>query len=179
MKSLGDTVACTITVHHLELIVDDWAGCSHHFCKPVAKFPRDREALRQVVKEGHPRFFLGTDSAPHPRSAKETSKAAAGVFVTPFVGAYLAHILESFGALDRLEGFACRFGRQFYGIPQPTMDETNATAHLMNEKHQFQKMLVLEKKEMKIPNELEYVNEHGKVASVVPFLAGKSLTWSL
>ncbi len=52
VKSLGDTVGCTITVHHLQLIVDDWAGKCHNFCKPVAKFPSDRAALRNVVKEG-------------------------------------------------------------------------------------------------------------------------------
>lgn len=54
VKSLGDTVACTITAHHLELTVDDWAGQSFHFCKPVAKYPDDRDALREVVREGKP-----------------------------------------------------------------------------------------------------------------------------
>lgn len=52
VKSLGDTVGCTITVHHLQLVVDDWAGQCHNFCKPVAKFPHDRQALRDVVFEG-------------------------------------------------------------------------------------------------------------------------------
>lgn len=52
VKRLGDTVACSITVHHLQLIVDDWAGQPHHFCKPVAKYPHDREALREVVSSG-------------------------------------------------------------------------------------------------------------------------------
>lgn len=52
VKSLGDTVGCSITVHHLQLIVDDWAGQAHHFCKPVAKYPHDRDALRAIVKEG-------------------------------------------------------------------------------------------------------------------------------
>jgi dihydroorotase len=115
VKSLGPTVACTITIHHLMLIVDDWAGQCHHFCKPVAKYPHDREALRSVIREGHPRFFLGTDSAPHPRSAKEGSAAAAGVYTGNLVLPYLATALDAFGALDRLEDFACRFGRAFYG----------------------------------------------------------------
>lgn len=162
MKSLGSTVGCTITVHHLELTVDDWAGCCHHFCKPVAKFPRDRDALRNVVKEGHPRFFLGTDSAPHPRRAKETSKAAAGVFVTPYVAPYLAHILESFGALDKLENFACRYGRAFYGIEQPS------TSSLLN----------LERKALTIPQEIEFIDDQGALSSVVPFFAGKSVSFS-
>jgi dihydroorotase len=163
VKSLGDTVGCTITIHHLELLVDDWAGCCHNFCKPVAKFPKDRDALRQVVKEGHPRFFLGTDSAPHPRTAKETSTAAAGVFVTPFMAPYLVHILESFGALDKLNGFASKFGRQFYGIP--TLNDVS--------------LLSLEKKAFSIPTAIPYVDDQGKRAEVVPFLAGKSLGWTL
>ncbi|PAV20968.1 dihydroorotase [Pyrrhoderma noxium] len=73
VKSLGPTVGCSITVHHLALTVDDWAGQSFNFCKPVAKFPDDREALREVIREGHSRFFLGSDSAPHPVSSKSTS----------------------------------------------------------------------------------------------------------
>jgi dihydroorotase len=145
------------------LVVDDWAGCCHNFCKPVAKFPSDREALRQVVKEGHPRFFMGTDSAPHPRSAKETDVAAAGVFVTPFVAQYLATALESFGALNQLEEFACQFGRAFYGLPAAPSDI------LSN----------LTKKEFIVPSEFEYVDDNGKTASVVPFLAGKPLAYCI
>eukprot|EP00842_Homolaphlyctis_polyrhiza_P006772 jgi/Hompol1/7096/HPOL_000742-RA len=122
VKSLGPTVGCTITIHHLQLIVDDWAGQCHHFCKPVAKFPHDRDALRNVILDGHPRFFLGTDSAPHPRHTKETANAAAGVYVTPYVLPYLVQILDSFGALGRLEDFACKFGRAFYGIEQPSLE---------------------------------------------------------
>jgi len=160
VKSLGNTVGCTITVHHLYLTVDDWAGCCHNYCKPVAKFPRDRDALQQVVKQGHPRFFLGTDSAPHPRTAKETSVAAAGVYV-PFVAPYLAHILESFGALDQFEGFACRFGRSFYGLAQVQDD----------------KLMALERTPMQIPQEIKYKDDNGNDAAVVPFLAGKSLDW--
>lgn len=53
VKSFGDTVGCTITIHHLVLTVDDWAGQCHHFCKPVAKFPHDREALRDVILQGN------------------------------------------------------------------------------------------------------------------------------
>ncbi|KAJ3254677.1 hypothetical protein HK103_007016 [Boothiomyces macroporosus] len=163
VKSLGPTVGCTITVHHLQLVVDDWAGCCHNFCKPVAKFPKDRDALRQVVKEGHPRFFLGTDSAPHPRTAKETSKAAAGVFVTPYLASYLASILDSFGALDKLEGFACKFGRQFYGIA----DSKDS------------KVLNLAKEDFTVPQEFQYVNDAGVEAAIVPFLAGKAMSWKL
>lgn len=162
VKSLGDTVGCTITVHHLELVVDDWAGCCHNFCKPVAKFPRDREALRETVKQGHPRFFLGTDSAPHPRTSKEGSVAAAGVFVTPYVAHYLASILESFDALDRFEEFACTFGRQFYGLPSA---KNSAKMSLL-------------KKDFTIPKQITYKTQDGKEAEIVPFLAGKSISWT-
>lgn len=68
--SLGETVGCTITPHHLVLSVDDWAGNSFNFCKPVAKYPVDRQSLRNIILQGHPRFFLGSDSAPHPKHLK-------------------------------------------------------------------------------------------------------------
>ena len=135
VKSLGATVACTITAHHLALTVDDWAGQSWNYCKPVAKFPDDREALRQVIREGevepscerdtealtglgHPRFFLGSDSAPHPSMKKSTSSpdqgCAAGIYTSPILLPLTAHLLESFGALDKLEGFVSKNGRAFY-----------------------------------------------------------------
>ncbi|MDA0989606.1 MAG: dihydroorotase, partial [Verrucomicrobia bacterium] len=109
----GDTVAATITAHHLDLMVDDWAGRNHNFCKPVAKTPLDREALRRVVCEGNPKFFLGSDSAPHPRDAKECAEACAGVFTSPFLMAYLADTFERLDALDRLADFSSTFGRTF------------------------------------------------------------------
>ncbi|KAF8165020.1 hypothetical protein B0H34DRAFT_687448 [Crassisporium funariophilum] len=121
VKLCGPTVACTITAHHLELTVDDWAGQSWNFCKPVAKFPDDRQSLRDIIAEGHPRFFLGSDSAPHPPHAKSTSTpthaCAAGVYTSPILLPLVAHILESFGALDRLQGFVSDFGRAFYKRP--------------------------------------------------------------
>ncbi|KAI0068889.1 dihydroorotase [Artomyces pyxidatus] len=121
VKSLGSTVACTITAHHLALTVDDWAGQSWNYCKPVAKYPDDREALREVIREGHPRFFLGSDSAPHPVYNKSTASpshgCAAGIYTSPILLPLTAHLLESFDALDKLEGFVSTFGRSFYGRP--------------------------------------------------------------
>jgi len=119
VKSLGDTVGCTITAHHLDLTVDDWAGQSFHFCKPVAKYPDDREALQQVIREGHPRFFLGSDSAPHPIESKSTATpsqgCAAGVYTSPILLPLTAHLLDSFGALSSLQAFVSDNGRRFYG----------------------------------------------------------------
>ncbi len=117
VKALGDTVAATVTAHHLDLIADDWAGKNHNFCKPVAKYPHDREALRAVVREGHPRFFLGSDSAPHPRSAKEAAWGCAGVFTTPLLLPYLADCFERIGCLDRLPSFCAEHGRNFHHLP--------------------------------------------------------------
>ncbi|KAI6151833.1 Dihydroorotase [Pisolithus tinctorius] len=121
VKSLGDTVACTITAHHLAMTVDDWAGQSWNYCKPVAKYPSDRQALQEVVRQGHPKFFLGSDSAPHPASTKSVATpsqpCAAGVYTSPILLPFVAHTLESFGALDRLQGFVSDHGRAFYGRP--------------------------------------------------------------
>lgn len=135
VKACGPTVACTITAHHIALTVDDWAGQAWNFCKPVAKYPDDRQALREAIKSGkrftqpdnevlisdfpgHPRFFLGSDSAPHPPHMKSTAtpiqSCAAGVYTSPILLPLVAHLLESFGALDRLEGFVSTFGRSFY-----------------------------------------------------------------
>ncbi|KAJ3416529.1 hypothetical protein HDV05_001266 [Chytridiales sp. JEL 0842] len=164
VKSLGDTVGCTITVHHLELIVDDWAGHCHNYCKPVAKFPHDRQALRDVILEGHPRFFLGTDSAPHPRHMKETSACAAGVYTGPYVLQYLANALDSFGALDKLHNFACVYGRKFYGLPA-----LNSAAP----------SVMLLKKDLTVEKEIKYVDDEGVQRTIVPYLAGKTLKYSI
>ncbi|KAL7413401.1 hypothetical protein BDY24DRAFT_389945 [Mrakia frigida] len=120
VKKCGPTVACSITPHHLSLIVDDWAGQPFNFCKPVAKYPSDRKALQDVVASGHPQFFLGSDSAPHPSLSKTTSSpchgCAAGIYTSPILLPLLANLLESFGALDKLAGFASLNGRKFYGL---------------------------------------------------------------
>ncbi|TPX34552.1 dihydroorotase [Synchytrium microbalum] len=167
VKSLGDTVGCTITVHHLVLTVDNWAGQCHNFCKPVAKYPHDRKALQDVIREGHPRFFLGTDSAPHAKHLKESGTAVAGVFTGAHVAAYTATTLDSFGAIDKLKAFACENGRKFYGLRAATNSG----------------MITLVKKEgadaLIVENEIEFVDDDGVRRSVVPFMAGKGLQWVL
>lgn len=152
VQSLGETVAATITAHHLCLTVDDWAGKNHNFCKPVAKYPHDRDALRAVVASGDPKFFLGSDSAPHPRSAKESACGCAGVFTAPLLLPYLADTFESMGCLERLVPFCCQFGHQFYGLDAPTG------------------MIQLERKECIVPAEY---------GGVVPFRAGEMLRWQI
>ena len=94
VRSCGPNVAATITSHHLFLIVDDWAGNPHNFCKPVAKNPSDRRALLQTVVSGDPKFFFGTDSAPHPAETKRGDRSAAGVFTQPHAVGYVIDALE-------------------------------------------------------------------------------------
>ncbi|RPD67118.1 Dihydroorotase [Lentinus tigrinus ALCF2SS1-7] len=164
VKSLGDTVACTITAHHLALTVDDWAGQSWNFCKPVAKYPDDRMALQEVVREGHPRFFLGSDSAPHPFQAKATASpthaCAAGLYTSPVLLPLVAHLLESFGALDKLEGFVSTHGRAFYGRRASASD----------------RRVVLRRVSSKVVG----IEGYGAGPThVVPFWAGKAIGWEL
>ncbi|KAK7470921.1 dihydroorotase [Stygiomarasmius scandens] len=165
VKACGSTVACTITPHHLALTVDDWAGQSWNYCKPVAKYPDDREALRAVIKEGHPRFFLGSDSAPHPPHTKSTSTpacgCAAGIYTSPILLPLVAHILESFGALDKLEGYVSTFGRQFY------KEESNFGTKVTLKRIPEGQSNMIEEKFM--------LGEE----SVVPFWAGKPLNWCI
>ncbi|KAI0320617.1 Dihydroorotase [Amylostereum chailletii] len=162
VKSLGPSVACTITAHHLALTVDDWAGQSWNFCKPVAKFPDDRSALREVIYEGHPRFFLGSDSAPHPPQSKSLSSpdhgCAAGIYTSPLLLPLTAHLLESFDALDKLEGFVSTFGRRFY----------------RQEIDVGQGAVTLEKVTTEVQDKFISGDE-----SVVPFWAGKKLNWRI
>ncbi|KAH7916152.1 dihydroorotase [Hygrophoropsis aurantiaca] len=163
VETLGDTVACTITAHHLAITVDDWAGQSFNFCKPVAKFPDDRQALRDIILEGHPRFFLGSDSAPHPAHAKSTATptdpCAAGVYTSPILLPLVAHLLESFGALHRLEDFVSNNGRRFYDRPA-SLDATP---------------VVLKRVKGAIESQWPF----GDDSSVVPFWAGKEIGWKI
>ncbi|TPX44270.1 dihydroorotase [Synchytrium endobioticum] len=166
VKALGPTVACTVTLHHLVLTADSWAGQCHHFCKPVAKYPRDRSALQDVVRQGHERFFLGTDSAPHARHLKESGVAVAGVYTGAHVAVYCASILESFGALHRLQSFACENGRRFYGLPPRPKNAATIT---------LKRGLA----SLTVQNELPFVDDDGQARAIVPFLAGKELNWSI
>ncbi|CCA70482.1 related to dihydroorotase [Serendipita indica DSM 11827] len=164
VKSLGDTVACTITAHHLALTVDDWAGQSFNFCKPVAKYPDDRRALQDVVREG-------SDSAPHLIEKKAVASpdqpCAAGVYTSPILLPLVAHLLESFGALDNLEGFVSTNGRNFYKITEPELPSDGQRSYSLP-------VVKLCKTPSSIAKSLD-LNEQ----KVVPFWAGKQLNWSL
>lgn len=167
VKKCGPTVAGTITAHHLSIIIDSWAGDPFCFCKPVAKTPADRDALLQAAASGNPKFFFGSDSAPHPAASKRGGdKIAAGVFTQPYTTQVVVDSFEQAcenGVLkesditpDILEGFLSKFGRQFYGIGE--------------EKNEF---ITLEKKGENIANILQ-----SEKLDVVPFRRGQE-TWTV
>jgi dihydroorotase len=116
----GPNIAATITAHHLLLnrnaLFQDGIR-PHHYCLPVLKREAHREALVEAAISGNPKFFLGTDSAPHARSAKENACGCAGIYTAHAAIELYAIAFEEAGALERLEGFASRFGPQFYGLP--------------------------------------------------------------
>ena len=111
------TVAATVTPQHLLLdrnALFQGGIRPHHWCLPVLKRRRHRDALLEAVASGSPKFFLGTDSAPHEVATKESACGCAGIFSAPLALPLYAEALESVGALDRLEGFASRHGPAFY-----------------------------------------------------------------
>ncbi|KAJ2513468.1 dihydroorotase [Coemansia sp. RSA 2049] len=166
VKSLGETVGCTITAHHLFITVDDWAGQPHHFCKPVAKFPDDRKALREVVMSGHHRFFLGSDSAPHPRKAKQGEKPAAGVFTTPILIPLLATLFEKLGCLDKLEAFVSTYGREFYQLPAANSNTAEGSITLVRTANS-------------VPAAYNVAGSDVDGDTVVPFMSGQELAWQI
>ena len=114
-------IAATITPQHLLMNRNAlFAGGirPHHYCLPVLKSQADRAALLEVIASGDPRFFLGTDSAPHARGAKEAACGCAGIFSAHAAIELYAEAFEAAGALDRLEAFASEHGADFYGVPR-------------------------------------------------------------
>jgi dihydroorotase len=120
VTAAGANVAATITAHHLRCSRRAlFAGglSPHHYCRPVLQTEADREALTAAATSGNPKFFLGSDSAPHPRAQKECAHAAAGIYTGYAALELYAEAFAEAGALDRLENFASRFGAAFYGLP--------------------------------------------------------------
>lgn len=154
-----DNVAATITAHHLLLnrnALFQGGVRPHHYCLPVLKREEHRQALVRAATSGNPKFFLGTDSAPHARHLKENDCGCAGVYTAHAAIELYAEAFEQAGALDRLEGFASFFGADFYGLPR------NSTK------------LALARREWRVPEELPYGADR-----LVPLRAGQSVRWSL
>jgi dihydroorotase len=155
----GANLAATITAHHLMINRNAiFAGGirPHFYCLPIAKREEHRRALRRAATSGNPRFFLGTDSAPHPVSVKETACGCAGIFTAPCALEIYAEVFEEEGALDRLEAFAARSGPEFYRLP---VNETRVT---------------LRREPFLVP---EHIGEGAQ--ALVPFRGGETLRWRL
>ncbi|MFW5800498.1 MAG: dihydroorotase [Spirochaeta sp.] len=113
-------VCGTITLHHLELTLDDLLGGElkpHLFCKPIVKRPSDQAAIRRAAVSGNPKYFFGSDSAPHSILRKQGDSARAGVFSAPVAFEGLLRFFDQQNAMNRLEDFTSRFGAEFYGLP--------------------------------------------------------------
>ncbi|PVV01714.1 hypothetical protein BB560_003856 [Smittium megazygosporum] len=171
VKSLGDTVACTITAHHLLITIDDWAGQPHNYCKPVAKFPFDRDALRQVVVDG-------SDSAPHLQSKKESSSPAAGVFTSPILLPLLASVFENLGCLENLQKFTSDFGRAFYKLDQPP-----STIRIQKSPTLIPNSFTVSQSQSKTdsnPSDSSIARSSSNSSNcIVPFLSGTQLPWKI
>lgn len=121
VRAAPKTVAATITAHHLLLNRNAMFSGGlrpHHYCLPVLKRERDREALLEAATSGSPKFFLGTDSAPHAQDAKESGCGCAGIYTAHAALELYAEAFEQAGALQRLDDFASRFGAEFYRLPR-------------------------------------------------------------
>ncbi|HVR91348.1 MAG TPA: dihydroorotase [Novosphingobium sp.] len=155
----GPNVAATITPQHLHINRNAMfvGGIRPHaYCLPVAKREAHRLALRKAATSGSAKYFLGTDSAPHAVSAKESACGCAGIFNAPFaLESYLA-VFEEEGALDKFEGFASEHGSRFYGLPL-----NEGTVTLTRDPHEIPAV----------------IDANG--TDIVPFHAGEVLNWRL
>ena len=151
-----ENLYATITVHHLLITLDDVAGGMlqpHLFCKPIAKRPEDREALLKVALAGHPKVMFGSDSAPHPKHAKEACGCAAGVFTAPIALQLLTELFEKNSAsLENLQAFVSGNAQKIYALTP------------------LKKKVLLEKKTFKVSADYN---------GVVPMYAGEEIAYSV
>jgi dihydroorotase len=153
-------VAATITPQHVLMNRNQLFSGGlrpHHFCLPVLKHERHRSRVLEAATSGNPRFFLGTDSAPHSRGAKETGCGCAGIFSAHAGIELYAEAFDQAGMLDRLEGFSSHFGADFYGLPR-----NRGT-------------LTLVRRPWQVPETLDYLDED----PLVPLRAGTSILWTI
>jgi dihydroorotase len=158
--SAGDTIAATITAHHLlynRNAIFTGGIRPHYYCLPVLKRERHREALVRAATSGSPKFFLGTDSAPHARHAKEAACGCAGCYTALAALELYAEAFDLAGSLDKLEAFASFHGADFYRLPRNKGSVT------------------LEKETWTLPASLPYAGND----ELTPLRAGESATWKL
>ncbi|HVU30554.1 MAG TPA: dihydroorotase [Sphingomicrobium sp.] len=154
-----ERIGATVTPQHLHINRNAiFAGGlrPHSYCLPVAKREEHRLAVRKAATSGAPNIFLGTDTAPHPRHAKESACGCAGIFNAPFALESYASVFDAEGALDRFEAFASLNGARFYGLP---LNEGSVT---------------LERAETRVPERIE-----AGAIELVPFHSGETLGWKL
>ena len=159
VRAASSRVGATITVHHLLLnrnALFEGGLRPHHYCRPVLKRKKHQQALVEAAISGDPRFFLGTDSAPHPRRDKESSCGCAGVYTAHAAIELYAEVFDQAGALNRLEAFASFHGADFYGLPRNTQQIT------------------LEKTAWNAPDSIAVADD-----CVIPFRAGEPIEWRL
>ncbi|MGP1354802.1 MAG: dihydroorotase [Parasphingopyxis sp.] len=159
VKDAGPNIAATITPHHCVInrnAIFERGIRPHAYCLPIAKREQHRLAVRAAAVSGSPKFFLGTDTAPHARGDKESACGCAGIFNAPFALESYAAVFEAEGALDHFEGFASEHGPRFYDLPL-----NDGTVTLRRAPTEVPDMLALEG------------------AEIVPFQAGETLGWTL
>jgi len=155
----GSNIAATITPHHLDFnrnAIFQGGIRPHYYCLPIAKREKHRLALRKAATSGSPKFFLGTDTAPHTIDAKESACGCAGIFNAPFALESYTKTFDEEGALDKLEGFASEHGPRFYGLP-------------LNDGQ-----IVLTRQDIIVPESLDIADN-----LIIPFHAGETLAWSI
>ena len=152
-------IAATITPQHILLNRNDLfkGGLRpHHYCLPILKAESDRKAVLEAATSGNPKFFLGTDSAPHARNTKETGCGCAGIYSAHIALELYAQAFDNAGHLDKLDGFASHYGADFYGLPRN------------------QSQITLIKQEQTIPATMPFGD-----TELVPFLAGETCAWQI
>jgi dihydroorotase len=163
VKSARTGVAATITPQHLlhnRNAIFEGGIRPHYYCLPILKTETDRAALLAAATSGNPRFFLGTDSAPHAKATKENACGCAGMFSAHAALELYAEAFESVGKLAALEGFAADFGADFYGLPR------NA------------ERITLAKREWRVPANYPFQTD-GDDGSLVPMRAAEAVAWQL
>jgi len=157
--SAPDTVAATITAHHLLMNRNDiFSGGirPHNYCLPILKREEHRQALIKAATSGNPKFFLGTDSAPHSRRSKETACGCAGIYTAHAALELYAEAFDAAGSLDKLEGFASFHGADFYGLARN------------------QRRMTLVKSAWVVPDEIDFGTD-----KLLPLRAGAIIAWKI
>ncbi|MER2582818.1 MAG: dihydroorotase [Candidatus Competibacter sp.] len=159
VRAAPATIAATITAHHLlynRNAIFQGGIRPHYYCLPILKREHHRQALIRAATSGDPKYFLGTDSAPHPRQGKETACGCAGCYTAHAALELYAEAFESAGALDKLEAFASFHGPDFYGLPRNT------------------KTLTLLRQPTSVPDRFPFGTD-----TLIPLRAGETVRWRL